>query len=249
MIEGASSSNYHGMLMSVKRRFTRGLEFGVAYTWSKALDFNDTDTESISPLVDTRVWNYGLASFDRTHVFNVNYVWQLPVTKMSNAIARGVLNDWQVSGITSFVSGQPLAINQTFVNAVDLTGTPSQGARIVIRGDPNLPKSERTFSRNFRTDVFSPTPVGSIGNAAKTNIRGPGINNWDMALFKTFPIRDRMRLQIRWELYNILNHTQFGALDAAARWDAQGAQVNSRFGEFTSSRTPRQMQFALRFHF
>jgi hypothetical protein len=249
MIEGASSSNYHGLLISLKRRFTRGLEFGAAYTWSKALDFNDSDTESISPLVDRRVWSYGLAAYDRTHVLNLNYVWQLPVPKMSNAVARGVLDDWQLSGITSFVSGQPLAINQTFVNAVDLTGTPSQGSRVVLKGDPNLPKGDRTFSRNFRTEVVAPTPVGSIGNAAKTNIRGPGINNWDMALFKSFPIRDKMRLQIRWELYNILNHTQFDALDTSARWDAQGNQVNARLGEFTSSRTPRQMQFALRFFF
>jgi hypothetical protein len=147
------------------------------------------------------------------------------------------------------VSGQPLAIAQSFVNAVDLTGTPSQAARIVILSDPYLPKSERTFSRNFKTDVFAPSPVGSIGNAAKKNIRGPGINNWDVALFKSFPIREQVKVQLRWELYNAFNHTQFSALDTTARWDAVGAQVNPRFGEFTGARNPRQMQFALRLFF
>jgi hypothetical protein len=249
MIEGAGTSNYHGLLVSAKRRFARGLEFGVAYTWSKALDYNDADTDTISPLVPVRVWNYGLADFDRTHIFNLNYVWQIPSPAFRNPVAKGALGNWQMSGITSFVSGQPLAIGQSFVNAVDLTGTPSQGARIVILSDPRLPKSDRTFSRNFRTDVFAPTPAGSIGNAAKNNIRGPGINNWDMALFKTFPIREKVRFQVRWELYNAFNHTQFSGLDAAARWDAQGNQVNVRFGEFTAARSPRQMQFAARFFF
>jgi hypothetical protein len=249
MIEGAGSSNYHGLLFSAKRRFTRGLEFGAAYTWSKALDYNDTDTEAISPLVNVRVWNYGRAGFDRTHIFNLNYIWELPVRKMNHPAAAAVLNGWQVSGITSFVSGEPLGIGQSFVNAIDITGTPSQGARVVALRNPVLPKSERTFSRNFRTDVFGASPVGTIGNAAKNLIRGPGINNWDMALFKTFPIREPMRLQFRWELYNAFNHTQFGGLDTGARWDAQGNQVNQRFGEFTSARGPRQMQFALRFFF
>lgn len=249
MIEGAGSSNYHGLLASLKRRFTRGLEFGVAYTWSKALDFNDADTDTISPLVDRRVWHYGLADFDRTHIVNINYVWELPRWKGARGVAKSIVNDWQLSGITQFVSGQPLGIGFSTVNAIDITGTASQGARVVVLSDPNLPKSERTFSRNFRTDVFRQPAVGTIGNAAKTLIRGPGINNTDVAFFKSFPIREQVRLQFRWELYNAFNHTQFTGLDTTARFDPAGAQVNARFGEFTSARSPRQMQFALRFFF
>jgi hypothetical protein len=90
----------------------------------------------------------------------------------------------------------------------------------------------------------------TVGNAAKNQFRGPGINNWDMAIFKNFPIREQMRLQFRWELYNVFNHTQFSGLDATARFDpATGEQVNRRFGEFTGARDPRQMQLALRFYF
>lgn len=249
-IEGASSSNYHALLVSAKRRFTRGIEFGLAYTWSKALDFNDTDTESISPLVNARVWNYGLAGFDRTHIVNLNYVWDIPAIRWSNSTARMLINGWQISGITSFVSGEPLGIGYTTTTAVDITGTPSQGARIVVLDNPVLPKRERTFSRNFRTDVFRLPERGTIGNAAKTLIRGPGINNWDIALFKNFPIREQVRIQFRWELYNAFNHTQFSSVDTTARFDtATGQQVNARFGEFTAARNPRQMQFALRFFF
>ena len=250
IMEGASSSNYHSLQTQVKRRFRQGLEFGLAWTWSKSLDFNDADTATVSPLVDVRVWNYGLAGFDRTHVLNLNYIWDVPRFGVQNAIARQVVNGWQISGITSFVSGEPLGIGYSTVTAVDTTGTPSQSARVVVTANPVLPKSERTFSHNFRTDVFRMPDQGTIGNAGKTLIRGPGINNFDVALFKNFSVRESVRLQFRWELYNVFNHTQFSGLDTTARFDtATGEQVNPRFGEFTAARNPRQMQFALRFYF
>jgi len=247
--EWASSSNYHSLQVSANRRFATGIQFGGSWTWSKALDFNDNDTDNVSVLVPVRVWNYGLASFDRTHVLKLNWLWDVPKTSLRGP-AGLVVNDWQVSGIASFVSGQPLGIGYSTTTAVDITGSPTDGARIVITEDPNIPKSERTFSRNFRTDVFRLPARGTIGNAAKTNIRGPGINNWDIALFKNFPIyKERVRMQFRTELYNAFNHTQFTGLDAGARFDPQGNQVNARLGEFTSARSPRVIQFALRMYF
>ncbi|MEO7653537.1 MAG: hypothetical protein ABIZ80_24020, partial [Bryobacteraceae bacterium] len=248
MRDGGSSSNYHSLQVTGNRRFARGLQFGASWTWSKALDYNDTDGDTVTTLAPIRAWNYGLAGFDRTHVVKLNWLWESPKTPWSNIAARTVLNGWQLSGITSFVSGQPLTVGFSQVVATDLTGTPSISPRIVLTGDPVLPESERTFSRNFRTDVFRLPARGTLGNAAKTIIRGPGINNWDVAIFKNFPLNERMRFQFRWEMYNIFNHTQFSSLDTAARFDAQGNQVNTRLGEFTTARDPRIMQFALRFY-
>jgi hypothetical protein len=247
--EWASSSNYHALQVGVNRRYAHGVQFGASWTWSKALDFNDSDTTDISPIVPVRVWNYGLAGFDRTHVLKVNWVWDVPNTPSRNALVRGALNNWQVSGIASFVSGSPLGIGFSTTNSLDITGTASQGARIVVTGNPVLPKNERTFSRNFRTDVFERPAVGTFGNAAKTLIRGPGINNWDLAIFKNFPVRERLNFQFRWEMYNAFNHTQFSSLDTTARFDTAGNQINSNFGQFTAARNPRQMQFALRASF
>lgn len=250
MLEGASSSNYHSLQVSAKRRFAAGLQFGFAWTWSKAMDFNDTDTASVSPLIPVRVWNYGLASFDRTHVVKINYVWDVPVLRAGGRLGRQLFEGWQLSGITSFVSGAPQGIGWSSTTPQDTTGTPSQGARVVVTANPALPKGERTFYRNFRTEVFRAPASGTIGNAAKNLLRGPGINNWDVALFKSFPLREKMRLQLRWELYNIFNHTQFSDFDTSARFDpVTGEQVNSRFGQFTAARAPRQMQLALRFSF
>ncbi|MBL8179881.1 MAG: carboxypeptidase regulatory-like domain-containing protein [Bryobacterales bacterium] len=247
--DAAGTSNYHSLQATMNRRFTKKLEFGGSWTWSKAMDYVDGDQARITTIVSRRVWNYGLAGFDRTHIFKLNWLWELPKTAWNHPAVRLALNDWQLNGIASFVSGAPVSVGYSLVNAADITGTPSLGARIVISGNPVLPKSERNFYQNFRTDVFRAPAVGTIGNAARTNLRGPGINNWDVALFKNIPIQERLKLQFRAEFYNAFNHTQFSAYDAAARFDAQGRQVNTRFGQFTAARTPRIAQLALRVSF
>ena len=162
---------------------------------------------------------------------------------------RAVFSGWQVSGVTTFLSGQPLGIGYTNTTSVDTTGTPSQGARVVVAGDPVLPKGEQTFYRFFRTDVFQMPAVGTFGNAAKSVLRGPGLNNWDIAILKNFPIYERLRAQFRCEMYNAWNHTQFNGVDTTARFDPAGRQGNARFGQVISAADPRQIQLALRFYF
>ncbi len=247
--EWAGSSNYHSMQVQVNRRFAKGLQLGASWTWSKAMDYTDAHNQNVSTLLPVRVWNYGLASFDRTHVLKVNWLYALPKSPWRAAAARAVLDNWQVSGIASFVSGQPMGVGFSTVNALDITGSPTDGARIYVTGNPVLPKGEQTFSQNFRKDVFRVPAVGTVGNAARTLFRGPGVNNWESAIFKNFPIREQMKLQFRCELYNAFNHTQFSTVDNTARFDAQGNQTNSRLGEFTAARNPRFVQFALRFTF
>ncbi|MBL8175850.1 MAG: TonB-dependent receptor [Bryobacterales bacterium] len=249
MIEWAATSNYHSLQVTGNRRFARGLDFGLAYTWSKALNYQDDDEAVISALVPPRIWNYGLAGYDRTHVMKINFVWTLPRTPWTNALSRYVFHDWSVSGIGTMSSGAPSAVGYSFVNPVDITGTASQGARISQTGDANLPASERTFARNFRTEVFVPPAVGTIGNTARTSVRLPGFHNWDLTAAKAFPIAERVRMQFRAEFYNAFNHTQFSSFDTAARFDARGQQVNARFGEMTAARAPRLIQLALRFTF
>jgi hypothetical protein len=247
--EDDATSNYHSLQVSANRRFARNLEFGVSWTWSKTMDYTDGLWGAVATLVPVRVWNYGLAGFDRTHALKANWLYDLPKLKTGFKPARAVLNDWQASGIAIFQSGAPLAIGYSLATPVDTTGTPSISSQIIILSNPVLPASERTFSRNFRTDVFAAPPVGSLGNAAKTNVRGPGINDWDIALFKTIPLGERLRFQFRCEAYNVLNHTQFSAWNTTARFSANGSQINTQFGQDTAARNPRIMQFALRLQF
>ena len=104
------------------------------------------------------------------------------------------------------------------------------------------------FTLNYTYDVPG---LADPGNAPKDVFRDPGINNWDITLFKNFPIKSEQRsIQLRWELYNIFNHTQFSAVNATARFDSTtGAQTNGLFGTASAARSARVMQASLRFKF
>lgn len=247
--EGDATSNYHSLQVTANRRFARDLEFGFAWTWSKALDYTDGEFGAINTVAPLRAWNYGLAGFDRTHVIKINWLWDVPRRAWSFTPARVALNGWKISGIATFQSGAPVAVGYSLVSAADLSGTPSISPRIEVTGDPILANGDRTFSRNFRTDVFHVPAVGSLGDMSKTLLRGPGINNWDLALFRDFFLREGLKAQFRSEFYNAFNHTQFSVFDSTGRFDANGNQVNSQFGQFTAARDPRIVQLAIRLQF
>ena len=252
--EFASTSNYHSMQTQVNRRFGQHLTYGFTWTWSKAMDLVDSNTAAVNPYLNFRMRNYGKAGFDRTHNVAIFYDYKLPDFIRGKSFARWLFNGWQVSGITSFISGAPTGIGYSFVVATDITGASGAGidSRVNLTGNPNLPKSERTVYRHFRTEVVRPPDRENfgIGNAPKDPIRGPGINNWDVSVFKNFRLGEgERRLQFRWEMYNAFNHTQFSGVNTAARFDAQGNQVNARFGEYTAAYDARRIQAALKFYF
>ena len=253
MYEWNGSSNYHSLQMSANRRFARNLQFGAAWTWSKTMAPNTWDRESISRLVDFNQWYRGLSGNDMTHMFKANWVYQAPRAPGAlgtHPVAKHVFNGWQISGIASFISGQPTGVGWSSTVPVDNTGSPSLGSRIDATASPMLAKSERTFYRNFKTEVFRMPAKGSIGNTPKYYLRRPGVNNWDIAFFKDFFLREPdVRAQLRWETYNTFNHTQFSSFDTGARFDPQGNQVNAQFGAYTGARNPRIMQASLRFYF
>ncbi|HXG35159.1 MAG TPA: carboxypeptidase regulatory-like domain-containing protein [Bryobacteraceae bacterium] len=255
-IEFASTSNYHSMQTQLNRRFAQGLMFGLTWTWSKAMDFVDGNNDTLNPFVDRRVWHYGKAGFDRLHNFVMHFVYDLPAAskRWNHGVARWALDGWQISGIASFITGGPLGFGYSFVTARDITGAAGAGvgSRVKLTGNPNLPKSERTVTRHFRTEVVAPPDAATfgIGNAPKDPIRGPGVNNWDLSLFKNFRLgrSETRRLQLRWETYNTWNHPQFNGVDTAARFDDAGRNVNARFGQYTSTTDARRMVLALKFY-
>ena len=249
-LENNGSSNYHSLQVSARRRFAHYLQFGAAWTWSKTMDYNDTDLSEVNLLAPFRSWNYGLASFDRTHIVKLNYLLDVPNLPVRGALLRGALHGWQLSGITSFISGAPLSVGYSLTTAVDISGTPDLTPRPVVTGNASLPKSRQTFNQFFDTSVFHLPAVGTIGNAGRTVIRGPGLNNWDMAVAKSFPLREKLRLQLRMEAYNAFNHTQFTGVNTTAQFNpANGQQGNAAFGQFTSTANPRQVQLAVKLNF
>jgi len=263
------NSSYHSLQVQAIRRFSRGLQFGAAWTWSKAMAYSDGDQGTVSTFVSRREFDYGLATYDRTHVLAINYLWSLPRLSrvIDHAFVKEVFDDWQMSGITRFTSGSPLSLGAQGTGdldgSLDITGG-GDGWRAVMSGDPNLPKDQRTVERYFNTAVFSPPGVGgsapktladvnrilALGNTPSTFGRGPGLNNWDLALFKNIRIHEKLNLQFRAEAYNAFNHTQFSTVNTDVKWNyATGAVTSAQFGQITGARDPRIMQFALRLDF
>jgi hypothetical protein len=181
----------------------------------------------------------------------VNYMYDLPKigSRMGFRPARWVFDNWQVSGITSFISGSPFTPGLGTSDGADLTGS-SEGARVTVVGGPKLDKSERTFYRNFNTDAFARTPAGNFGNAGVGVLHGPGANNWDIAVSKRFPLFSEGRyFQFRTEMFNAWNHTQFSGYFTGTRFDTTGRQTDPNFGAYSSARPPRTIQLSLRVNF
>jgi hypothetical protein len=249
--EFASSSNYHSMQVQVNRRFSRGLQFGGTWTWSKSMDFASNDWGSVAQIVPVRIWNYGKSDHDRTHIVQINALWDLPkATKLVNNKILGVVADnWQLSGIASFVSGAPSGITLSTTTGLDIPGG-GDGVRPLVLSDPILPKSQRGLMGYFNATVFAMPALGTYGNAPRDVVRGPGINNIDMSIFKNIPIREKYRFQLRFEAYNTFNHTQFSAMNTTAQFNpATGQQVNASLATLTAARTSRVGQASLRFLF
>jgi len=258
------TSRYNSLQTHVVRRFSRGVDFGGSWTWSRALAYTAGDQGTVAANVSPDVWNYGFANYDRTHTFTAHYAVFLPrVSHVLNfAPVRAVLDNWQFNGTMKIYSGGPLLWGQTtgagtccnnslgnanLTPSTDLTGG-GDGWRPIVIGTPELPANQRTIDHWFNTAAFARPAQGGRGNAGSVVARGPGINVWNMSLFKNVKI-GRAKAQVRMEAYNVFNHTQFSTVNTTPQYDAQGNQVSGAFGQVTGARDPRIMQFALRFTF
>ena len=244
--EWGDRSNYNSLQVTFNRRLSHGLAYGVAYTYSKALD--DRRSTTYVPYSMT----YGPASTDMRNRLTPNWVWDLPKvsTHWNNAFSRWTLDNWEVSGIASFISGQPMPVKLSTTNSENITGG-GDGATVIVTGNAVLPKSKRSFNHYFNPNVFALPAIGQIGNAWNgAQFYGPGVNNWDIVASKNFRFRERFDVQLRTETYNTFNHPQWSTVNNTAQFDpSTGAQVNTALGMITGDRGPRLMQLALRINF
>ena len=248
--ENSATGNYNGMQANLNRRFSHGLLFGLAYTWSKAMGYGSGDFDPLPVYNSYRSWVYGPTYFDQTQMFMASYVWTLP--KMSkllpNPVIHHVFDDWEFSGVTNFSSGLPESVSLATTNSADLTGG-GDGQRPLVVGP--VPLSNRGLSEWFNTAAFALPPQGNRGNAPLRPYRGPGVNNFDLNLMKNFPLgKDVGRhLQFLSEFNNAFNHTQFQTVNSTANFNPAGQQVNALFGQVTAARAPRVIQLSIRLMF
>ena len=231
--ERSASANYNGLQVDARRRVAGGLGLEVAYTWSKALQFQAGQDQLLQKS------EKGLAPLDRTQVLTINYVYDLPFFKKTGGFVGTAFGGWEITGITTFQSGLP--------NTVTIPGDRAQIGGGAQRPDLVAPLEIHpgNIENYFNTSAFALGPLGQFGNAGVNILRGPGIANFDFNLRKNFrfPIAaDRTAdLQFSAEAYNIFNHPNFVGL---------GTVFNTpTFGRLTGALDPRNMDFKLRLTF
>jgi Carboxypeptidase regulatory-like domain/TonB-dependent Receptor Plug Domain len=264
------SANYNALQVSVNRRAGRGLQLGGNYTFSRALGTTDAH------LTNTRGVNYGLLGLDRSHGLTFNYVYDIPslaknASFLDNAVGKKIFDGWQISGLSSFSVGAPITPSYTLTSASGAalnrltTGSEDFGPRVVLTCDPNKSRGDRTILAYIDTSCFAPAAKGSIGNDSGINtIRGPGLNNWDMSMFKKIQYSENANryIQLRVEVYNVFNHTNWTTLNTAAQFSPAGVLQNAAsptnlngFGALTAVRaagqpgSPRIIQLAGKLYF
>lgn len=270
-----ANSNYNSLQLNLTRRFQNNFTFGVAYTFSKTLT-NAASDQEINNSFDGNAYDYRVADFDRTHVLVLNYVYSLPkVGKYlgDNSFTRTIFNNWQISGISQFVSGTPyeLTLSGLGGQGARLLGTPTVNAgnlsgqqpRFIINGDLNY--SYGANGLEFDTNRLAAPGIGYTGSYVRNYLRNPGWNNHDISIFKNFPINKdgTVYLQLRGEFFNVFNTTQFTAVNTGSVTITPGSPVpafNLRpvgstaalgtfFGEYNATRDPRIIQLAAKFYF
>ena len=254
--------DYHSLQFSVnRRRSADGLSFGLSYTH----ELSNKVLGGIDPFVsDNRARNYRWVTGDagaRKHILNINYSYEVPPLsrRWNNVVAKALFDDWQVSGVTSILSGTRQGFSYGF-NSVPTGVLSGQGAingggsRVEILCDPHLPRSERTFERQFRTECIGPpTDQFRLGTSLGDEHIGPGFVNWDLSFFKHVPMGGTRRLQLRLELYNAFNTDQWSAtgVDTSASFNyVTGEQTDTAFGSLTgATMSARRVQLGIRFTF
>ncbi|MFN0121355.1 MAG: carboxypeptidase regulatory-like domain-containing protein [Blastocatellia bacterium] len=226
-----SNSNYNALQTHATKRKGQAV-FTVSYTWSKTL----TDASSFDEAIEdyrNRSYSYGSASFDRRHVFVSTYTYSVPRLQRLGRFADTVLSMWEASGITRFQSG----------NQFTVTGNTSIGNRRAdyVGGEINLSGDARTVSRWFNTSAFTTAPESRLGTAGVRNVKGPGLQLWDLSLRKRFALTEQWKLQFQADFFNLFNQANF--LNVAT------VTTNPDFGTVTSAAPGRNIQLALRLTF
>ena len=252
-----ANSIYHGLQTTVTKRFSHGLFFQGAYTYSHSIDDSgDTLRPELGNLVfpansfDLRK-ERGNSGFDTRHRFVMNYTAELPLGRGKAHLSQGFIGKtfegWSLSGISTFSAGTPFEI---FVLR-DSDGTGSTQRSNFNPGAANVPLAPSSSPRlqfGPNPGLFSEPDFGGPGNLGKDVFTGPGINNWDMVVAKTTKITERFNLEFRAEAYNVFNRPEFSQPHQFIEFADFGQSTTTPL-HADGTTTARQLQFAMKLHF
>jgi len=282
-------ADYHSLQLSLSRRFANGFSAGLAYTYEIANEKLQAISWELDPncqsLDVSKLKQCGLDSANRDrnytsagrrpHTARINFAYQVPNlgSVWDNAIVKGVFDGWQVSGVGTYQSGAFGAIGWGYTGGTTPTGFISpnqsgvntqQGTRVHYVCDPNLPRSQRTFERQFKTEcVAIPTDQYLLGDSKGDEWQNIGYANWDLSVFKNFRMKAGRTFQVRAEMYNAFNTNQWSGVNSTANFsyttgqltnltalNATTQQQEASFGALSRATRPaRRIQLGARFTF
>jgi len=267
-VEPTANSNYNSLQIAA-RRSIGSLTLSASYTYSHSIDNSSDRADAL--FVDPTNPGISRASsnFDIRHAFTLSYVYALPFFK-APGVTHTLLGGWQISGITTALSGPPFTVSTAGTAFADNAGLAS-GISGAVQAFPQLVSNPNGTSQAQRAafaaaDIFGvlnynpnayAAPIGlTYGDSGRNTLNMPGRLNFDFGLFKSFPIKEKYAFEFRWENFNIFNHTQLDAIGGSTSSSGTGAITGISCYSCISSalvlngaHNPRIMQFGLRFQF
>jgi Carboxypeptidase regulatory-like domain/TonB-dependent Receptor Plug Domain len=239
--ENSGLSRYNALQISVQHRFTNNLQFGVAYTLSRSTDNGSSLTDVLPNAYNAHTY-FGPSDFDRTNVLVTNYNYKVPFFRDRRNLIGYTLGGWEISGIYQYQTGTPFSVRTT--QDIAGVGTGSGNQFWNQAGDSST--SVGSFTPGglvwFNTAAFTQPAAGTFGVQQRNSLRNPSFWTTDASLRKNIPILDRLTMQFRLEVFDFLNHPNWGGANATP--------TSGAFGTITGkTNDDRQLQLALKLIF
>ena len=251
----SANSTYHSLQVKAERRMAQGLYVISSYTWSKLLTDSSDGSGGVGGVATSLQDGYnlraekGLSTSDLTHRFVFAGLYDLPFGRGRRWVTRGwaekLAGGWQINSILSTQVGMPLTLTaaQNLTQSLGGGSRPNRSCNGALNGD------SRSILQWFDRSCFTAAPQHQFGNSGVGILRGPGMFNVDLSLFKTIAFTDRFRLQFRAEAFNVANHTNFGLPGLAVGVGTLGVISSTAGSALDPVGGPRIVQLALKLMF
>lgn len=249
LVDNGGNGNYNSLGVNVTRRYSHGLTYMIAYTWSKSIDtataIRNQGGDTLFPQNSyCRHCERARSSHDVRHRYVTSALWELPFgrgrrVEIENPFLNGLFGGWQLGGILTLQTGFPVTVTQ----GGDPSNTGAFFDRPMSTGRrADLPRGQQDPQRFFDTTAFTRTPDGMHGNVGRNTLTSPGIINLDFSVLKDFRVREGHTLQFRFEAFNLPNHPNWANPNTNI--------IAAGFGQINGTRTNmRNLQFALKYVF
>jgi hypothetical protein len=256
------TGQYNSLQTKLERRFAQGVQFNATYVWAKSIGpLDNSDSSPSIKAVDYFALNRVVRSFDRTHTAHVSTIWEIPFGKgrkwATSGASSWILGGWQVNNILSLMTGTPFTVSASG-NSLNLPGSSQQADQ--VKPEVQILGGTGRGQPFFDPLAFEPVTAARFGTSGINTLRGPGIVNWDLGVFREFAVSERWKVQFRMESFNFSNTPHFanpGANRSNLLLNPDGSIQNlNGFSEITGVTNlaregidERQFRFGLRLSF